>query len=129
MARKQDKRWISPIGQSVSEHLAEQLEADPKFRALWERNRPYREIAAQVILRRGELGLSQAQLARRMGTTKSGISRIESGRHRTSLLTLEKLAAALEMQLDIGFAPKPVKRASRRPAGKRPAGRSSRIAA
>lgn len=128
-AKKRPKEWVSPIGQTVDEFISERLKTNPEFRAAWERNRPYREIAKKVILRRGELGLSQSEVARRMGTTKSAVSRIESGRHRNSLLTLEKLAEALEMQLEIDFEPKPAKRAPRRPARKRAARRAARAAA
>lgn len=127
--KKKAKEWVSPIGQTHEEVVARKLRENPEYRAIYERHRPYREIAAKAILRRGELGLSQAQVARRMGTTKSAVSRIESGRHRTSLLTLEKLAEALEMDLAINFAPKPAKRASRRPARKRREERPARVAA
>jgi transcriptional regulator with XRE-family HTH domain len=54
-------------------------------------------------MRRGELGLTQQVLAERMGTSHSAISRIESGQHRTSVATLERLAAALEVRLVLGF--------------------------
>lgn len=100
------KNGVDPVGQSVEGFVAQRLKADPEFRAAYERNRPYREIAKKAILRRGELGLSQDQVARRMATSKSAVSRIESGRHRTSLLTLERLAEALEMELEVAFKPK-----------------------
>jgi transcriptional regulator with XRE-family HTH domain len=44
-----------------------------------------------VIMRRAQLGLTQQELADRMGTTKSVISRIESGQHRTSTDSLPRL--------------------------------------
>lgn len=50
------------------------------------------EIARVVIMRRAQLGLTQQELAERMGTTKSVVSRIESGQHRTSTETLRRLA-------------------------------------
>ncbi len=49
------------------------------------------------------LGLTQEQLAQRMGTSYSAISRIESGQHNTSVQTLQRLAAALEMRFVMGF--------------------------
>ena len=54
-------------------------------------------------MRRLELGLTQQELAERMGTSHSAISRIESGRHRTSLATLQRLAEALELRFLVGF--------------------------
>lgn len=56
-----------------------------------------------VIMRRTELGLTQEPLAAGMGTSQSAISRFESGRHRTSVATLERLAEALEVRFVIGF--------------------------
>lgn len=56
-----------------------------------------------VIGRRVEMGITQEQLADRMGTSSSVISRIESGQHVTSVTTLERLAAALQVKLLVGF--------------------------
>lgn len=52
---------------------------------------------------RTEAGLSQRELAERMGTTKSVISRIESGQHRSGTDTLRRLAEALDGHAVIGF--------------------------
>jgi transcriptional regulator with XRE-family HTH domain len=49
------------------------------------------------------LDLTQQGLAERMGTSHSAISRIESGRHKTSVETLRRLADALELRFVIGF--------------------------
>jgi transcriptional regulator with XRE-family HTH domain len=38
-----------------------------------------------------------------MGTSHSAISRIESGQHPTSVTTLQRLAAALELRFVMGF--------------------------
>lgn len=54
-------------------------------------------------MRRAELGLTQERLAERMGTSHSAISRIESGQHRTSVSTLERLAQALGVRFVMGF--------------------------
>ena len=42
-------------------------------------------------------GLTQAQLARATGILRPNLSRIEAGKHRPTLETLEKLAAALKV--------------------------------
>ena len=93
---------ISPVGSAVSDHLKESLE-DPVFRAEYERLAPYEALARIVIMRRGSLGLTQAELATRMGTTASAISRIESGQHATSARTLKKLGDALGARAVLGF--------------------------
>jgi ribosome-binding protein aMBF1 (putative translation factor) len=95
-------KHVSPIGKSVSDHIKESLE-DPEFRAEYERLAPYEELARIVIMRRAALGLTQAELAARMGTTASAISRIESGQHATSAQTLKKLAGAFGVRAVVGF--------------------------
>lgn len=92
----------NPVGKSVSDHIEESLE-DPAFRAEYERLAPYEELARIVIMRRAALGLTQAELATRMGTTASAISRIESGQHATNAQTLKKLADAFGVRAVFGF--------------------------
>lgn len=68
----------------------------------WGKN-PGIYLSQYVIMRRAQLGLTQQELAERMGTTKSVISRIERGQHRTSTDTLRRLAEALDGHAVIGF--------------------------
>ena len=75
----------------------------PEFRAEYERLAPYDELARIVIMRRAALGITQAELAARMGTTASAVSRIESGQHATNAQTLKKLADAFGVRAVIGF--------------------------
>lgn len=58
-------------------------------------------LAAQIIGARAKAGLSQAQLAQRMNTSQSAVARLESGRSKPSVSTLEKLAAATGTKLRI----------------------------
>ena len=64
------------------------------YRETEERLEPFEQLARIVIMHRARLGLSQQELAERMSTTASVISRIESGRHRVSIETVRKLATA-----------------------------------
>lgn len=98
MARKD-----SPIGSSVEEHISQRRARSAKYQETQDRLRPFEEIARVVIMRRAQLGLTQLELAERMGTTKSVISRIESGQHRTSTDTLRRIAEALDGHAVIGF--------------------------
>jgi ribosome-binding protein aMBF1 (putative translation factor) len=91
-----------PAGRPVSEHIKKSM-TDPAFRAEYERLEPYEALAHIVITRRASLGLTQAQLASRMGTTASAVSRIESGQHATSARTLKRLGEALEARAVLGF--------------------------
>ena len=95
-------KQVDPVGTAVSDHIKESLK-DPEFRAEYERLAPYEALARIVIMRRGSLGLTQAELAARMGTTASAISRIESGQHATSARTLKKLGDALGARAVLGF--------------------------
>ena len=93
---------VGPVGTDVSDHIKESMK-DPEFRAEYERLAPYEELARIVIMRRGTLGLTQAELAARMGTTASAISRIESGQHATSAQTLKKLGDVFGVRAVLGF--------------------------
>jgi transcriptional regulator with XRE-family HTH domain len=84
------------------------------YRAALKEQRPFEEFARLVIGRRMALGLTQEELAERMGTSHSVISRLESGRHSVSLATMRKLAQALESHLVYGFQDQAPDTASRR---------------
>ena len=59
----------------------------------------FRDLAYRL---RTEAGLTQAELAARMGTTQSAIARMEGGGTRPTLETLEKLAGAVGQELIVG---------------------------
>lgn len=73
---------------------------------------PYEGIARLVISRRRRLGLTQQELAERVGTSHSAISRIESGQYPTSVTTLRRLADAFETHLVVGFDDQPANEAA-----------------
>jgi len=60
------------------------------------------EFRDLVYRLRSEAGLTQAELAGRMGTTQSAIARMEGGGARPTLETLEKLAGAVGQELVVG---------------------------
>jgi ribosome-binding protein aMBF1 (putative translation factor) len=93
----------SPIGTSVSEHIERKRTENDRYREAKDRLEPFEQLARIVVVRRARLGLSQNELAGRMGTTASVISRIESGQHRTSAETLRRLAKALGGSAVVGF--------------------------
>lgn len=75
---------ISPIGTPVAEDIQRWVAQDATFRARWVAGAEFREIAWLLIKYRMDHGLTQEQLAERVGTSATYISRIESGRHKTS---------------------------------------------
>jgi transcriptional regulator with XRE-family HTH domain len=71
-------------------------------RAAYEDEARVSAFRALVYRLRIEAGLTQAELAQRMGTTQSAIARMEGGGARPTLETLEKLAAAVGGELVVG---------------------------
>lgn len=100
MSENQSK---SPVVRSVSEQVRRQLARSKSYREAYERLAPFEQIARIAIMRRAQLGLSQQQVAERMGTTTSVVSRLESGQHRASTETLRRLAEALEGHAVLAF--------------------------
>ena len=63
------------------------------------------EVPFAIIGARVHAGLTQEELAERMGTSQSAIARLESGRSHPSTTTLAKLAAATGTKLRVSFVP------------------------
>ena len=62
-------------------------------------------LAESFIAARSKSGLTQAQIAERMGTAQSYIARLESGRTIPSVRTLQKFAQATGTKLRLQFLP------------------------
>ena len=97
----------SPIGTSHHARSRRRAERGSIYREELQRLAPYEGLARIVIARRQVLGLTQRELAERVGTSHSVISRIESGQHASSVTTLRRLAVAFETHLVIGFSDEP----------------------
>lgn len=81
-----------------------QLLKDPKVRkALQETELEY-QIARALIKVRIEKGLTQAQLARKLHTRQSVISRVENAKTVPSLSFLKRLAEVLNVSLKVQFS-------------------------
>jgi ribosome-binding protein aMBF1 (putative translation factor) len=92
---------VSPIGTVHGQ--ASRRSRNPAYQAQMHKLAPFERIARMVIARRMNAGWTQQELAERMGTSHSVISRIESGQHATSVQTLARLADAFETHLMVGF--------------------------
>ena len=55
---------------------------------------------SELAKKRRELGLSQTEVAARMGTSQSAVARLESGDADVRISTLERYVAALGHRLD-----------------------------
>ena len=76
-------------------------------RAGYERARKAFELGERVRSLREAKGLSQSELARRIGSTQPAVARLEAGGVAPRVETLERIAAALDMELVLEFAGPP----------------------
>src|SRR5437870_1442725 len=79
---------------------------EPRYRKAYAALEKEFVLASAAIDVRNRAGLTQAALARKMGTTQPVVARLESGRGRPSMRTLERLAAATGSRLLISFEPR-----------------------
>ncbi|HBQ50826.1 TPA: transcriptional regulator [Candidatus Daviesbacteria bacterium] len=76
---------------------------DPEFRKVYEGTRLEYEIARALIRARIEKHLTQAQLAQKLNTRQSVISRVENAQTTPSVSFLKRLAQVLNTDLIIKF--------------------------
>jgi len=76
---------------------------DPEFKKEYDALEVEYSIIAQVIQKRLDRGLSQKQLAEKIGTKQSAISRLEGGNISPSIAFLEKVSKALGGKLQISI--------------------------
>ena len=84
---------------------AKDMENDAEYRAAYEALEGEFALVSELIQARARAQLSQAQVASRIGTTESAVSRLESGRAKPSTRTLEKYARATGHILHISLEP------------------------
>ena len=79
---------------SLKEVKAELL-TNPAVRQAYNEQAPEFELARELMAARMRAGLTQGEVAARMGTTQSVVARIESGRGTPSLRTVQRFASAV----------------------------------
>jgi ribosome-binding protein aMBF1 (putative translation factor) len=114
MARPSERITPSRIGSTAEEASRRRAARSSTYRRQQADRAGFRQVAWLLIKYRMDKGLSQQQLAELVGTSHSQISRIESGRHRTNLDTLQRIANALDLRLIIGFESTTTKGATKR---------------
>jgi len=97
MSRRKNQKAVD-----FQKYLAEKLK-NPKFRKYYNEYGKQLEIAYQILKLRKQKGLSQTELAKRIGTKQSDIARMEAGQQNFTTDTLQKIALALERDLKIEF--------------------------
>jgi HTH-type transcriptional regulator/antitoxin HipB len=92
---------------TLDEYIAERLENDPEFRRGYERLGPLYSLISDVIGLRLDAGITQAELAARMGRQQPAIARFEAGNTVPTLTFLQDIAEALGAKLVVGIEPAP----------------------
>lgn len=86
---------------NLKTYISERKAREPKFAENFDAG--YQEFKIGVVLKlaREEAGLTQEQLAKKLNTQKTAISRIENHAEDIKISTLEKFAQALGKKLTI----------------------------
>ena len=85
--------------------LKKRLLQNPEVKAEYESLKLEEKLAARLVQIRLSAGLTQKEIAARIGAKQAAVARIESGRHTPGLATLEGYAAATGRRLVVDFVP------------------------
>jgi transcriptional regulator with XRE-family HTH domain len=87
------------------EEMVLKMLKDPRVKAEYDALEPEFELLDELLKARDEAGLTQEDVAKRMGTSRPAVARIEAGggskRHSPSIATLRKYAEAVGCKLQI----------------------------
>jgi transcriptional regulator with XRE-family HTH domain len=87
-------------------HNLEKKLANEKYRDAFVASRIARTLAFQLRVLRQRAGLSQIELAKKLGTSQNAISRMENPAYgKASISTLRKIASFFKVGLIVRFAP------------------------
>jgi DNA-binding XRE family transcriptional regulator len=88
------------------EQVMEELLQDPEFARAYKELEPEFQIIRQVIALRNQQKMTQAELAKRVGTKQSSIARMESKGQIANLHLLQRVAEALDARVDVRLVPR-----------------------
>ncbi len=92
---------------TLMDNIHEELRGNQELNARFQRELTRRQLADQILTLRERGELSQAQLARRIGTHQSAVARMEQSTYRGyTVATLAKIAAAAGARLEVRFVPR-----------------------
>lgn len=83
------------------DYIREREARSPAFRAAYEEAMEELAFARQLIRARAAAGLTQSELAERVGMKQPNIARLEGGNYQPSVATLQRLAAALNVRFEV----------------------------
>jgi len=82
--------------------LQEELK-NPEFKKWYDFYGKQVEIFYNLLLLRKEKGMTQAELAKKIGTSQSNVARLERGQQNFTVETLDKIAKVFGKELKISF--------------------------
>ena len=85
------------------QQLKKELLQDKKFKAEYDKLTPKYRLISRLIKAREEQGITQSELAKKIGSSQSSIARIEAGNANPTVEFLVKIASALNKELNIEF--------------------------
>ena len=100
MRKKSDKRILIPAEEVHAEWMK-----DPAFRAEYDALEDEFAMMSALIKARTAAGLTQGEIAERMGSTQPAVARLEGQAHRASLQTLKSYAEATGHRVVIRLEP------------------------
>jgi len=90
-------------GRTLKEHIREKMK-DEAFKKAWHNLDAEFELLQSMIEARERAGLTQEELAKKIGTKQPALSRLERGGfNKATVETLSKIAKALDTRLVIKF--------------------------
>jgi transcriptional regulator with XRE-family HTH domain len=85
--------------------LRRKLLTDPEVKAEYDRLGPIFAVVGEMIEARQAAGLTQMEIATRMGASQSVVARLENVRHMPSFERLARYAATIGRRLEIHLVP------------------------
>lgn len=96
MTMEQNKRNYIKEGEESYKRWRERLQADPEYQAIYEEEAAKSELWLQLVEARQAAGLTQAEVAKRLGVSQAQVARIEKrGYDAYTLNTLRRYVQAL----------------------------------
>ncbi len=83
--------------------LKEKYLSDSEVSAEYEKNKPEYDLISQLIGKRIKAGMTQSDVAKKLGTKQEAISRLESGEHGVSVNRYSQYADAVGSKLSINL--------------------------
>jgi ribosome-binding protein aMBF1 (putative translation factor) len=92
---------------TLMDNMHEDLQGNQEFNARFQCELTRLQLADQILKLRERGELSQAQLARKIGTHQSAVARMEQSTYRGyTVATLAKIAGAAGARLEVRFVPR-----------------------